>query len=252
MALKVKIHRTDTVDDSRIDTAKSALHNVDNVSGTIETEFTATEGHTNLNNSEYSFDDRAGWIRYCEDQLHNSGVLGDATLHVVLYERSFDASAGSGDKYVDGAGYANWTAGAKHDEDKMGTVVQNRKYSNEDGKYAFANVNVATGNWPYTKKIYKNTVVHELGHCLHAAHGHGAIHHKPNATGGGDGATPLATWYTQGGCGSHWPDRNMDVSCWDDSGESKACLMYRDVSDCTADRWKDHIGEFGSNIIETT
>jgi hypothetical protein len=163
---------------------------------------------------------------------------------VILYERSVDFSSSNG---LDGAGYANWTAGAGPKEDRIANTVTDRRYP-EDGKYAFANVNVTTGNFPYTKQIYKNTVIHEFGHCLNAAHGDGNILYDTYDT--NDEASLMATWYVEGGCGAHWPDKNLTDFCDDDSGEGKACHHNDRVSFCTEDWWQDHVNSHGGEIIQ--
>lgn len=222
--INVQIHREKKVADSRIDTAYNSLEEFDNH---FDPNLSVSTGKGNFPNDMSTGTDnsaRVDWITYVEDTLHNEDRLDDALCHLILYVHS------------EGAGFANWTVGVYDAaDDRPYHYKRYRKYPS-DGYYAFAFVNVNTGNWPYNKTWYKNTVKHETGHTLNSIHKDGMI----TENSGNYYASPMCTWYVEQKC--YTTDNSEPPSlCSDASGSKDACKHDGVPSHCSSTEIENHV-----------
>lgn len=189
MDVAVKIHKTDAVGSYRVNQAINALERFDNELPTHN--LNPTGGVTDLDNSENpnkTDSDRYGWVQHVETRLDDGGWFDDSTVHIAIYNASVSV-----DRSIGGAGFACWKAG------ESGPSIgpkSYRTYGVEHGAYSISSVNSSTGSYPYSKKIFKSTVIHELCHSFDAIHGNGEIEEVD----GKYRASPMCTWYVEQNC----------------------------------------------------
>ncbi|MFB6176648.1 MAG: zinc-dependent metalloprotease family protein [Halobaculum sp.] len=221
MDVTVIIHATDTVGSNREDQAASAMSDLGSqISDSISTRTGAT-----LDNSKapdkVDKSMRRDWINYVEDELHADNYLEDASVHVLLYHKTINWDTSNG-----GAGFAEWDAGSTN----SGRLTGDRDYSS-DGRYAFASVNTATGNYPYNQRIFEMTVMHEVGHTLGTGHRSGAIQGIYENGSINYHVSPMLTWYAEQPCLAFPTDNSSyDSICFNDKDKNTACNHHRALS----------------------
>lgn len=138
------------------------------------------------------YDDRDETIAAIEDQLHDAGLLDAYDVHVIEYA---EANVFDGSEML-GAGFSVWQAGEPTSKPAYAADVADGRTRQYPGRYAFAFVNRFTGLFdvPTSTQVYRNTVVHEVGHCFHCQHEHGTIFRR-NPPFDADLASPMASWY---------------------------------------------------------
>lgn len=245
MAIKIEVHKTDTVGDQRLDQANTALEVMDN---DLNYDFAVSNGAKVLDNGEAPDKDnetqKNSFVKYCEDYLYNNNYLDNSSIHVVIYHSSLNWDTSHGP-----AGYSKWHAG---------TPDSDRDYQSNIGTYAFAMVNAATGNWPYTNTAFKCTVNHEVGHTLACSHRMGEIESIYQNGNLDYRVTPMPTWYVEQPC-STYPTGNSEVSgslCRDESNSKDACYHRESIAtgDCdgsiksTAQKCNQYISNHSSNL----
>lgn len=221
VTLYAYVHKTKEVNSKRIDQAHNALDKLESeIDPLYDVDLTIYSygGHTSLQNSKSPGTNdsaRYDWESYVEDTLHDEYYLGWGDLHVPLYN------------HTEGAGFSSWNVGGDETDDPIRHYKEYRSYEDEDGQYGFANVNVATGNWPYDKTWFKATVMHEIGHLFGALHEDGRITEQN----GDHYSSPMSTWYVEQKCYTTNNDEPSSL-CYDASGSKDACHHDLDMSYC--------------------
>lgn len=216
MDISVCIHKTSEVDPKRYNHVKGAL---ESMGSQLDHNFTTTEGRHGLDNSkapdESTNSAMSKFLNYCEDNLHEYNWLDQSSLHVVIYHSTLNWDTSHGP-----AGFAQWHVG---DPNSNGYWTGSRDYPN-DGAYSIACINAATGNTPYTKKHFKGTVIHEVGHNFTCDHKNGEIQSKYSNGSLNYYASPMCTWYVEQPCAA-FPTSNDSLStlCNNDKDKNHAC-----------------------------
>lgn len=217
--ISVQIYNTSDVSQSTVDLAKDAINRLDSqIEADIVADETVFTGDFDLDKNskdnttqkvEYELFSTFAWPNY----------LARGSIHLILYNHTDISDA------IGGAGWARWAAGGSGE----GSI--DRRYSAK-GKYALAFVNEATKRFPYNDQWFKNTVIHEIGHCFTADHQMGSLYEMTGLR-----ATPMATWYVEG-----WLSGNDQINnfCWDTDDDTMTSGHTDNLSFCTESRMDTH------------
>lgn len=209
--------------------------------------------------TDFNYNNRRGTLLDVQEELIDDGKLGDRDIHVVLYYTGLTGV----DEEMGGAGFNVWQWGTDDPNAGIDTIGIDEHFGRHievDRNYAFAFVNAGIRAL-YREPIYKNTVIHEVGHTFNLNHGvdetrvvdgNEVDYDEPGAIleDAFPRATPMATWYADKIAGSNDAEGRVFCGTPGEDIDDGPILHTTTLSPCSKVEFEAWIDEHTESFAE--